>query len=83
VWVSAITKLLLVPFVFLTEGLSGGLSDAYGVVTADLRVHGMEIPAVTGLPISADALAELLRSHWEAWKAAQADAATPRRAPSG
>jgi hypothetical protein len=79
VWVSAITKLLLVPFVFLTEGLS----DAYGVVTADRRVHGMEIPAVTGLPISADALAELLRSHWEAWKAAQADAATPRRAPSG
>jgi hypothetical protein len=75
-------KVLLLPFVFLTEGLSGGASDARDVVTADLRLHGMEIPAVTGLPISADALAELLRSHWEIWKRAQSDAATSQRAPS-
>jgi hypothetical protein len=77
-----VAKVLLLPFVFLTEGLSGGASDAREVVTADLRLHGMEIPAVTGLPMSADALAELLRSRWEAWKGAQSDAATPQRAPS-
>jgi hypothetical protein len=36
----------------------------------------MEIPAVTGLPMSADALAELLRSHRKARRRAQFDAAT-------
>jgi hypothetical protein len=77
-----VAKVLLLPFVFLTEGLSGGAADVRDVVTADLRLHGMEIPAVTGLSMSADALAELLRSHWEAWKRAQPDAATPQRAPS-
>jgi hypothetical protein len=77
-----VAKVLLLPFVFLTEGLSGGASDARDVVTADLRLHGMEIPAVTGLPMRADALAELLRTRWEAWKGAQSDAATPQRAPS-
>jgi len=42
----------------------------------------MEIPALTGLPMSADALGELLRSYFEGWKRAQSDAATPQRAPS-
>jgi hypothetical protein len=73
-----VAKVLLRPFVFLTKGLSSGASDARDVVAADLRLHGMEIPAVTGLPMSADALAELLRSRWEASKGAQSDVATPR-----
>ena len=77
-----VAKVLLLPFVFLTEGVSGGASDALDVVTADLRLHGMEIPAVTGLPISADALAELLRIRWEVWKGAQSGVATPQRPAS-
>jgi hypothetical protein len=48
-----VAKVLLLPFVFLTEGLCGGASDARDVVTTDLRSHGMEVPAATGLPMSA------------------------------
>jgi hypothetical protein len=81
-WYARAAKVLLLPFVFLTEGLPGGASDARDVVTADLRLHGMEIPAGAGLPMSADELAELLRSRWEVWKGAQSDAATPQRPPS-
>jgi hypothetical protein len=81
-WYARGAKVLLVPFVFLTEGLYGGAGDALDAVTADLRLHGMEIPAVTGLPMSADALAELLRSRWAAWKGTQSDTATPQRASS-
>lgn len=78
-WYGSVAKLLLLPFVFLTKGLTpDGASDAREVVTADLRLHGMEIPAVTGLPMSAEALAELLRSRWEAWKATQAGAPAQR-----